>query len=516
MTLTASPNATTAVDEAAFAGIADASRDNWFTTTDHRCLARLMFAFVFIFLLAGLVVGVLVRGELIDAGQTLFKDGDRWFTLPRAFSAHVTLMVGLVVAPIWIALGTLVVPRQVGSARLAFPRLQAFVLWGYVVGGAALITSYVVGDGPPLVNMAGGPLDFAGSGNKATDLLLASLMLLAVVSIAAAVNFVATVITQRRPGLRIDQVRPFTFAMFVTSGITLIATPVHLAGLFLVYLDTHFRSTLFTATGSERVWTHMVWFFGRPEAMLMVLPALGVIGDLVINRTGRALLGGPVAHYLATLFGAATLLVWSADERLATTALLPTGHWTAVALLIPAGLLGLLWLGSLAAGKPTPDASLLFVLGFLLLFGLGLVNIVIAIITKVDGGSAWIVGNSHVLIFGAPLLAAVAAVHEWAPVAWGRRLTQGLTGLCALAVIGGVAVQGLANYILGYRDAPALEVELSDTSWKSLHILSGIGGVLLLAGALLLVLNVIVSVGGRKGPLAMDDGGEAVTAGRAI
>ena len=499
MTLTASPIAQAAVDDAAFDGLTRASREPWLTTTDHRRIGKAHLAFVGLFLLAGVVTAELVRGELMSTTKVLFKNEPAWFSLSRFYSAHVTLMAALVLTPIWIALGTLAIPTQIGSARLAFPRLQVFVLWGYVLGAAGLIASYLAVDGPPLIHV-GDPFNAAaGLGNQATDLALASQMLLTLVAVLAAANFVTTVLTMRRPGLRIDGVRPFTFSMFVTSGVLLLSGPVHMAGLMLTYVDTHWKGTLFTANGADRIWVHTMWLFGRPEILLLALPALGIASDIVVTRIGKPLLGGPAAAYLMVAYAALTLTVWATDQRLTSAALLPGGRFTTALTAIPAGLLVLVWLGSMAGGGVKPDATLLAVVGVVVLFGFDLVNFVIAIFAKVQGGSAWIVGSSHVAAFGAPLVAAIGGIALFAPVGWGRHLSQGLTALSVLMFTGGVALSGLANYILGYKNVPAIELD-GPKSHETLHILSGIGGVLELLGVLIVIANVAMS--SRKGALA--------------
>ena len=501
MTLTASPNAQAAVDDAAFDGLARATRVPWLTTTDHRRIGRAHLGFVGLFLLAGVATAELVRGELMSSTRVLFNDEPAWFSLSRFYSAHVSLMAALVLAPIWIALGTLAIPTQIGSARLAFPRLQVFVLWGYVLGGAGMIASYLAVDGPPLIHVGSVSNDAAGLGNQATDLALASQMLLTLVAVLAAANFVTTVLTLRRPGLRIDGVRPFTFSMFVTSGVLLLSGPVHMVGLALTYIDTHFKGTLFTANGADRIWVHTMWLFGRPEILLFALPALGVAGDIIVNRIGKPLLGGAAAGYLMVAYAALTLTVWATDQRLTSAALLPGGRFTTALTAIPAGLLVLIWLGSLATagGGVKPDAMLLAVLGVVVLFGFDLVNFVIAIFAKVQGGSAWIVGSSHVAAFGAPLVAAIGAIALFAPVGWGRHLNQGLTALAVLVFTGGVALSGLANYILGYKDVPAIDVG-GAANHQRLHILSGIGGALELIGVLIVIANVALSA--RRGTAA--------------
>jgi heme/copper-type cytochrome/quinol oxidase subunit 1 len=319
------------------------------------------------------------------------------------------------------------------------------------------------------------------------------------------VNFFVTVLTQRAPGLGLTKVRPFTWSTFVTSSVLLISTPVFLAGLLLTYLDLHFGGALYSFAGADRVWIHTVWLFGRPEAFLLMLPALGAASDIVINRIGRPLVGGPAAHILLALFGALSLGVWAADTYIASAVVLPTARWLTALVAIPVALLVLLWLGSLRFGLK-PDVGLLYVAGFVLLLALGAANVIIAAFEEVDVASAWRVGHVHLVVFGAPLFVALGALAEWSPLAYGRRLVMALNGLAGLALLGGIAAMTIAEYLLGYDGAPAYVSSYDSNEWRGLNILAEAGGGLVTAGAVLFVLTLVVSVALGKGAIADDHG----------
>lgn len=502
MTLTASPITTAAVDHAVFADLAATTTDTWFTTTDHRRVGRQLMAAVLAVATVGAALSGLL-GQKVDAAiggrlsdvTYLGSDQEGGLSFYRLFTAHGMGMVFLVITPLFLALATIAVPAQIGSARMAFPRLQAFVLWGYIVGAALYVTSFVIGDGPPAVDvLLGNPVSGATKANRATDLLLGSLMLLAVVTIAGAVNVVSTVLTQRRAGLTMDNVRPFTWSAFVTSGLTLITMPVFVAGLFLVYIDQHFGGGLFNGAGGPRIWAHTVWLFGRPDAYLLLLPALGIVSDIVSARAGKPLVGGPVGKHLLTAFGVASLAAWTGGGELATAVIQPTSRWQTGLVAIPAALLVLLWLGTLAKGVK-PDVTLLFVAGFVIVAGLCGVNVVVAAVrglTDPGAQTAWGVGQTRTLLIGAPLIALLGGVVEFAPIAFGRKLVQGLSGLAGLAVLGGVVLWGAAVIGLGYQSA-------FDSANDLLSIVALVGGMLVAGGLALLILNLIASTVGGKG-----------------
>ena len=505
MTLTASPTTASVVDEAVFADLAATTTDTWFTTTDHRRVGQLLMSAVLGVAVVGAALSGLL-GQKVDAaiggrlsdGSWLGSDSLRALSFNRLFMAHGMGLVFLVVSPLFLGLATIAVPAQIGSARMAFPRLQAFVLWGYLMGTALFVASFVVGDGPPAFDaFLANPLSGATKANRATDMLIGSLMVLTIVTLAGAVNIVTTVLTQRRAGLTMDQVRPFTWAAFVTSGITLISTPVFLAGLFLVYIDQHFGGGLFNGAGGPRIWAHAVWLFGRPDAYLLLLPALGIASDIVANRAGKALVGGPAAKHLLTAFGVLSLAAWTGGGELANAVIQPTSRWQTGLVALPAALLVLVWLGTLAKGVK-PDVTLLFVAGFVIVAGLCAVNVVVAAIrglTDPNAQLAWQVGQTRTLLIGAPLIALLGGVIEFSPIASGRKLLQGLSGLAGLAVLGGVVLWGVAISGLGYQSA-------FDSANDFLSIVALVGGLLLAGGVALMILNLLASTVGGKGALA--------------
>jgi cytochrome c oxidase subunit 1 len=515
MTLTASPTTTAAVDQVVFDDLTATTADTWFTTTDHRRVGSLLLGAVLAVALVGSALSGLL-GQKIDAAvggrlsssTWMGADQDGGLSFYRLFTAHGMGMIFLVITPLFLALATIAVPAQIGSARMAFPRLQAFVLWGYLAGAALYVASFLIVDGPPAVDvLLGNPVSGAAVANRATDMLLGSLMLLAVVILAASVNVVTTVLTHRRAGLTLEQVRPFTWSAFVTCAITLLTTPVFLAGLFLVAIDQHFGGGLFNGAGGPRIWVHSVWLFSRPDAYLLLLPALGIASDIVSARAGRPLIGGRASKHLLTAFGVLSLAAWTSGGELANAVVQPTSRWQTGLVAIPAALLVLVWLGTMAKGV-RPDVSLLFVAGFVIVAGLCAVNVVVAGIRGISDPSAqaaWGVGQTRTLLIGAPLIALLGGIVELSPIAYGRKLLQGLSGLAALAVIGGVVLSGVAVVGLGYQSS-------FDAANDLLSIVALVGGLLVAAGIALLVLDLLASTFGGRGALVGTDSSEAAPA----
>ena len=502
MSLTASPATTAAVEQAVFSGDESfVAVESWLATSDHRRLGRIHLGATLVLGAVGAVLFGLVA-QRIDAatrgvlgtGSWLGEDARKAFSFGRILGAAQMGLLVVVVGPMFVALASIVVPRQIGATRLAFPRLYAFVVWSYLMGAALFVASFAVASGPPTVNILGASTDLVNGQqvNKATDLLMGALGLVAISTLLGAINIFTTVLTHRRAGLSLELVRPFTWASFVTAALSILTTPVYLAGLLLLYIDQHFGGTFGVSEGSEVIWSHMIRFSTRPEMYLLLVPVLGLIGEIVVSRTAKPLLGGPVAAYLVGLAGALSLFTWLGGATAGDSFIQPTNRWFTSLIVIPVALLVLVWLGSLVGGLK-PDVSLLGVVGVPLLLVLAAVNVLVAATRGLDAGQGvfWNIGQIVLLGVGIPVLAGVAGLAELSPIAFGRTMPKALAGLASLAALGGAALTvlgfaGLANRNDVTKSAPALSIVV-------------LLGALLLAGSLALTLLGLVGASRSNG-----------------
>ncbi len=498
MTLTASPATSVAVNQAAFADLATGVTESWITTTDHRKIGRLFVGASLLLGAAGAVLSGLVQHRLdavvrgVATGDYLGGEPSAGFSFTRVLAGSGMGLLFLAVIPLFIGLATIAVPSHVGSSRMAFPRLQALAFWGYFFAADLMIASFVIGDGPPQINLFDTSMASIGEeANRATDMLMGSLMVITVVALLSAINVVATVLTQRQAGLDIEDVRPFTWAAFVTSAFSIVTLPVFFAGLFLTYIDGHFGSSLLTSTGGDTVWAHMVSVVSRPDAALMLLPALGVCSEIVSRIAGRPLIGGVASKFLMAAFGALSLLAWAANADALGAVVQPTSRWFQGLVLIPAALLVLIWLGTLSKGVK-PDPSLLFVVGVILVVVLAAANVIVAAAKGIgpDQAGVWQLGQVRALLISVPLIGLLGGVVELAPIAFGRKLAQPLTGLAALAALGGGALSLLAVAGLSYQDN-------FDKPAGFLSIVGLVGGMMLAGAVAITLLNVIGASAGK-------------------
>lgn len=478
----------------------------WLTTSDHKRLGRMYVLASAAFLVVGAGVGI-----AMDAQRSMHNGAIAGADYARLFSLHSTVAPLLFLAPLWVGLATYLVPLQIGARRLAFPRLQALAFWTFVTGGLTLLASYAFGRPEGAGIMLSQPLaPVKGGASRATDLWAASLIVITIAAVAAAVNIFTTVIKLRAEGMTMPRVPAFTWSALATSVAVVLSGPMFVAGMLLVYLDQHYGGQLFAPTqvNANLVWQHLVWFYGRPEAYLVFLPSLGVISDVVATHARRPLFKAPVVKGAIFAFAVLSFGVLAANSAAAGAVVLPTPTLLSSLVVLPAGLCLLLWLGTIRPAELRLHISLLYVAGFVLLCLLGGLNAVIAAVRGVSGGSAWSTGQVHAVLFGAPTLAAFAGLYHWAPKIWGRPLRTALGAMQWLLLFGGFVISAVGSWLLGYDGASWHVADLTGAGtkpgWLALARLEAVGGVLITLGILVFVVNLAVSVLGGGDP-APDD-----------
>jgi len=457
------------------------SRGTLLSTSDHKRLGLAFLAGALAFLVVGGVVGVVLRAELAAEGVDVVGGNYR-----RLFGMHATVTALLVIAPAWVGLATHVVPLQIGAGRIAFPRLTAFALWTYLLGGGMAVVAYIAE--PPAgfgFTSADPTAAVPGGASEVTALLIAGVALVAAAMILAALSLAVTVLRLRAPGLTLARLPMFSWASLLTAVVTLLATPVFLAGLVLFYLDQRFGGTLFAGNpGGPAIWQHTVWLYGRPEIYLLLLPGLGVACDVAATHAGRPLVSQEAARAGLTGFALLSLGAWAAGQGVADALVLPTYSVLTALVALPTGLVLLVCLATLATGRPRPHPSLLFAGGAVLLLGFGALQAVVAGAVGVDG-AAWTTGHVHTVAFGPPLLLLAAGVYHWAPKLFGDQLPDGAGRAAFLALFGGLLLSGLGSYLLGYDGAPARLADFPFTGNGSTYGgLAALGALLTAAGVL--------------------------------
>ena len=486
-----------------------AGSEGFAATADHKLLGLLFLGGALLFYIVGGVVGMVLRGELADEGVSIIGG-----SYNRLFSLHATVTALLFLPPAWIGLATYVVPLQIGSGRLALPRLHAFAAWLFLLGGALMVAGYILG--PPvglgLANSVPTAAPAHGA-NNANALVIVAMAMVATATVLAAVDLAVTVLKLRTPGLTLRRLPMFSWATLVSSLVTVLSTPVFIGGLVLLYLDQRFGGTFFAPgnVAGRTVWQHSLWLFGRPEIYLLVLPGLGAASDIVATHCRRPLVSLAAARTAIAMFGVLSFGSWADGTKVADALVLPTYTPLTTLVLVPLAIVTLVWFATLAKGRPQPHPSVLFVIGAVLLVAVGALHALAAAAAEVHG-RAWTTGHLHTVVFGSPTLLLAGAVYHWAPKLFGRELSAGMGRLAALGLFGGFFLMGLGSYLLGYDGGPAHVKDFSfSASATTYSLLAAVGGVVVLLGALAMLADVMVAGAGRSVASGPDDPYEGLT-----
>ncbi len=483
--------------------------------TDHKVIGTVFVAAALVFLVVGGLLAVVMRAQL--AAPDLETVGGN--TYRQLFTMHGVVMVFLFLLPLWLGLVTAIVPLQIGATRMAFPRVHALSLWLFLGGAAMVVAAPLVSD------VVGGwtlstPLpDGLNSAGEGIDLVILGLILVAVAAITVAINVLTTVLQLRAPGLTMARIPLFSWSATVSSAVLLLALPVLVGALVLLFVDRHYGGHVFngftgTRGGNPLMWPRLFWFAAFPLLWALLLPALGAVSDIVPVFTRRKLFSHQRAVAAIAAVGVLSFAGWGSEVGTLRRAR-PLFALGVLLVLLPVASLILNWLATMAKA-PRHDAKvkgrmgsvpMLHVLGVVTLLAVGLAGELVA---GLDSGGRshrnyWGIATQHTLFFGAATAGAVAAIYYWAPKLWGRHLSEKLGKVQFLALVGGMHLAFLPMFVLGIQDMAAHTAIDTDGEWAPANLVASIGGGIVVLGVLLLILNLLVSVVAGRGKSAGSD-----------
>jgi cytochrome c oxidase subunit 1 len=473
----------------------------WLTTTDHKALGIAYIVTSMVFLAIGGLLAGIIRAELAEPGIQIVSEQ----TYNGVFTIHGSVMVYLFAVPFGFGLANYLVPLQIGAPDLAFPRLNAFSYWLYVIGGAVMILGFVSDGGaaafgwfayPPLSGMSGSP----GLG---ADLWIISIILTGTSGTLTAVNVISTVTMMRTPGMTLFRMPILTWNIFITAFMVLLAFPVLSGALLMLEADRQFGTNFFepVGNGSPILWQHLFWFFGHPEVYIVALPFFGVVTEILPVFSRRPVFGYK-GLVLATLaIGALSTSVWAHHMFVTGSVVLPFFALTSLLIAVPTGVKVFNWIGTMWEGSLTFEAPMKFALGFLVTFvGGGITGVMLASPT-LDfhlSDSYFVVGHFHYVMGGTVVFAMFAAIYFWWPKVTGRMLSERLGTLHFWLLMLGFNMTFFGMHILGREGMPRRVADYEPIdSFKFWNMVSSIGFVVLAAS---MVPFLIAIVKGLRGP----------------
>jgi cytochrome c oxidase subunit I+III len=478
----------------------------WLITVDHKAIGRRYLVTAFLMFIAGGIEAAFMRTQLARPGNTLLGP-DRYNQL---FTTHGTTMMFLFAVPVMTAMGIYFVPLMVGARSIAFPRLNAFGYWTYVVGVVFLYVSLFANTAPDVGWFAYVPLSGPQySPGHRVDVWAQVVTFTEIAALVAAVNIIVTTFKMRAPGMSLNRIPLFVWAQLVVSFMIVFAMPAVAAGSTLMLAtDRAVNMHWFNPAegGDALLWQHIFWFFGHPEVYIIFLPALGFITPIIETFSRRKVFGytALVLANITTAFFAFGLWV----HHMFATPIPELGQslFTAASMLIaiPTGVQIFCWLATIWSGRPELRTPMLFVLGFFFTFvNGGITGVMLASVAfdKQAHDTFFVVAHLHYVLIGGGLMPLFGAFYFWFPKITGRLLSETLGKWNFWLFVIGVNVTFFPMHVLGLNGMPRrVYTYLPETGWGPLNLVATIGAYTIALSVLVFIANVVRAF--VRGPVA--------------
>jgi cytochrome c oxidase subunit 1 len=403
---------------------------SWLTTVDHKRIGALYLYTALLWFLVGGFEALLIRMQLQGPNGRLVS-ADMYNML---FTMHGTTMVFLVIMPLSAAFFNLLIPLQIGARDVAFPRLNAFSYWVYLFGSIFMNVSWLVGQAPDGGWFGYAPLtSLQFSTGLNIDFWLLGLQILGVSSLAAAFNFITTIINMRAPGMQLMRMPIFTWMAFIVQFLLVLAFPVITIALVFLQFDRFFGTQFYEASAGADplLWQHLFWIFGHPEVYILILPAFGLVSEVLPTFSKKPLFGYPVMVYSGILIAFLGFGVWAhhmfavgmgpiADTLFALTTML---------IGIPTGVKIFNWIFTMWGGDLRFTTAMKFAIALVALFTIGGISGVMHASPPADlqqTDTYFIVAHFHYVLFGGSMMGLFAGVYYYYPKLIGRMMSEKL------------------------------------------------------------------------------------------
>jgi cytochrome c oxidase subunit 1 len=483
----------------------------WVTTVDHKRIGILYGVTAFAFFLVGGLEALLIRMQLAKPNGTVVS-ADAY---NQIFTMHGLTMIFLVVMPLSAAFFNYMLPLMIGARDVAFPRLNAFSYWLFLFGGLFLYSSFLLGGAP-----AGGWFGYAPLSLQPAShmhMYALGLLILGISSTVSAVNFAVTVINMRAPGMSLFRMPVFVWMTFVVSFLLIFALPVLTIGLVELFFDLQYGTNFFRVAGGGDVvlWQHLFWLFGHPEVYILILPAMGIVSEILPVFARKPLFGYPVVVLSGIAIGFMGWGVWA--HHMFVVGLGPVANaafaLSTMFIAVPTGVKIFNWLATMWGGDIRFRTPLLFSLGFIAMFIIGGLSGVTHAVVPADyqqSDTYYIVAHFHYVLFGGSIFGLFAGIYYWWPKITGRLLSEAVGKVHFWLMLIGFNLTFGPFHILGLEGMPRriyqYEPGLGFDFW---NMVSTIGSFLIAVSILVFLYNAVRSI--RHGEVAGPDPWDART-----
>jgi cytochrome c oxidase subunit I len=430
---------------------------SWLTTLDHKRIGILYIVTAFGFFFAAGLMALLMRAQLAQADNDLITRN----SYNQLFTVHGTMMIFLFVVPILAGFGNYLFPLMIGARDMAFPRLNAMSYWLFLLGGLVILSSFLADGGAASSGWtAYTPLSTAEfSPGTGQDLWILGLHLTSLSSLAGAINFIVTIHNMRTPGMTWMRIPLFVWTIEAYAVMLVLVLPTISAAVTLLLLDRQVDTSFFTGQEGALLWQHMFWFFGHPEVYIMVLPAMGMISEVIPVFSRKPIFGYKAIAFSTIGIAFASMLVWA--HHMFTVGLsAPLQWWFMIAsfsVAVPTAIKIFNWLATLWKGHLWFRAPLYFALGFIALFTMGGLSGILLATFPVDyqaQDSYYVVAHLHYVLFGGTVFGIFAGAYYWFPKITGRMYDERLAVIHFWLMFIGFNAAFLPQHMLGLMGMP--------------------------------------------------------------
>jgi cytochrome c oxidase subunit 1 len=506
----AAPAATLRHEEALYAG----GLFSWIITVDHKRIGVLYGVTAFALFLVGGSEALLIRAQIMRPDMGLVSAA----AFNALFTMHATTMIFMVIMPLGAAFFNYMVPLMIGARDVAFPRLNALSYWVFLFGALFMNASFLVGAPPdggwfgyvPLTSRAFSP-------SAAIDFWALGLQILGIASMMAGVNFITTILNMRAPGMTLMRMPVFIWMVLVVQFLVVLAFPIITVGLFFLLFDRHFGTNFYIpAAGADPLlFQHLFWLFGHPEVYILILPAMGIVSEVIPTFSRKPLFGAPFVIFSGITIGFLGFGVWS--HHMFTTGLGPIADtaftFTTMLIAIPTAVKIFNWVMTMWDGQVRFDTPMLFAVGFVTMFILGGLSGFMHASPPIDlqqQDSYFIVAHIHYVLFGGAIFGLYAGMYYWMPKMTGRLLDERLGKIHFWTTILAFNVTFFPMHFLGVDGMPRRIYTYSAMEgWDLWNLVSSLGSFALGAAQLLFVYNFFTHF--RSGKVAGPDPWDAAT-----
>ncbi|HSE92455.1 MAG TPA: cytochrome c oxidase subunit I [Methylomirabilota bacterium] len=481
---------------------------SWITTVDHKRVGILYGVSGFVFFLVGGVEALVIRLQLARPESAVVSAG----AFNALFTMHGTTMVFLAVMPFNAALFNYLVPLMIGARDVAFPRLNALSFWIFLAGALFLNASFLVG-APPDAGWFG----YANltsrrfSPGLGVDFWALSLQVLGVSSLMAAVNFIVTILNLRAPGMTFMRMPVFVWMTLVVQFLILLAFPPITVGLIFLTFDRFFGTNFYevAAGGDLHLWQHLFWIFGHPEVYILILPAFGIVSEVLPTFARKPLFGAPVVIYSGVLIGFFGFGVWSHHMFAAGMGPIADAAFAIATMLIaiPTGVKIFNWLATLWGGSIRGTTAMHFAVGLIAMFTIGGLSGIMHASPPVDlqqTDTYFVVAHFHYVLIGGSLFGLFAGAYYWWPKITGRFLGEGLGRLNFWTLFAAFNLAFFPQHYLGAIGMPRrIYTYRAGVGWDFWNLASTVGAFGIGFAVLLFAVNAVRSL--RAGARAEAD-----------